>query len=73
MAFWPQSIRVRLTFWLHPACPLHAGRSSASLSYYFTSKTLSENLDISLKNEVRWVRDFIAAAGEQGETEQAVY
>ncbi len=29
------------------------------LSYYFTGKTLSENLDLSLKNEVRWMRDFI--------------
>jgi signal transduction histidine kinase len=59
MAFWTRSIRVRLTF-SYTLLVLSTLTLFGALSYYFTSKTLSENLDISLKNEVRWVRDFIA-------------
>jgi heavy metal sensor kinase len=59
MAFWTKSIRVRLTF-AYTLLVLSTLTLFGVLSYYFTSKTLSENLDISLKNEVRWVRDFIA-------------
>ena len=59
MAFWTKSIRVRLTF-SYTLLVLSTLTLFGVLSYYFTSKTLSENLDISLKNEVRWVRDFIA-------------
>ena len=59
MAFWAKSIRVRLTF-SYTLLVLSTLTLFGVLSYYFTSKTLSENLDISLKNEVRWVRDFIA-------------
>ena len=59
MAFWTRSIRVRLTF-SYTLLVLSTLTVFGALSYYFTSKTLSENLDISLKNEVRWVRDFIA-------------
>lgn len=58
MAFWGQSIRARLTFW-YSILVLSTLLVFFALSYYFTSKTLSENLDISLKNEVRWVRDFL--------------
>jgi len=58
VAFWGQSIRVRLTFW-YSILVLSTLLLFFGLSYYFTSKTLSENLDISLKNEVRWVRDFL--------------
>ena len=59
MAFWTKSIRVRLTF-SYTLLVLSTLTLFGVLSYYYTSKTLSENLDISLKNEVRWVRDFIA-------------
>jgi two-component system OmpR family sensor kinase len=59
MTFWAKSIRVRLTF-SYTLLVLSTLTLFGVLSYYFTSKTLSENLDISLKNEVRWVRDFIA-------------
>ena len=58
MLFWSTSIRARLTFW-YSLLVLSTLLLFGMLSYYFTSKTLSENLDISLKNEVRWVRDFI--------------
>ena len=58
MSFWSTSIRARLTFW-YSLLVLSTLLLFGMLSYYFTSKTLSENLDISLKNEVRWVRDFI--------------
>src|SRR5512141_1431254 len=59
MAFWTKSIRVRLVF-SYTLLVLSTLTLFGVMSYYFTSKTLSENLDISLKNEVRWVRDFIA-------------
>jgi heavy metal sensor kinase len=59
MVFWAKSIRVRLTL-SYTLLVLSTLTLFGVLSYYFTSKTLSENLDISLKNEVRWVRDFIA-------------
>jgi heavy metal sensor kinase len=29
------------------------------VAYYYTSNTLSENLDLSLRTEVRWVRDYL--------------
>ncbi|MEW6511351.1 MAG: ATP-binding protein [Bacteroidota bacterium] len=53
-----QSIRARLTFW-YTLLVLSTLLLFGTTSYYFTSRTLSENLDLSLKNEVRWVRDFI--------------
>ena len=58
MAFRIQSIRARLTLW-YTLLVLSSILLFGILSYYFTSKTLSENLDLSLKNEVQWVRDFI--------------
>jgi heavy metal sensor kinase len=58
MAFWNQSIRARLTFW-YSLLVLSSLLLFGGLSYYFTGRTLSENLDISLKNEVRWVRNFV--------------
>lgn len=58
MAFWAQSIRARLTFW-YTVLVLSTLLAFGAVSYYFTSRTLSDNLDISLKNEVRWVKDFI--------------
>ena len=53
-----RSIRARLTLW-YTLLVLSTMLLFGALSYYYTSKTLSENLDLSLKNEVRWVREFI--------------
>jgi heavy metal sensor kinase len=53
-----QSIRARLTFW-YTLLVLSTLLLFGGLSYYFTGKTLFENLDLSLKNEVRWARDFL--------------
>jgi two-component system OmpR family sensor kinase len=53
-----QSIRARLTFW-YTLLLFSTMIVFGALSYYYTSNTLSENLDRSLTNEVRWVRDFI--------------
>ncbi len=58
MALWTTSIRVRLTL-AYTLLVLFTLLTFGGLSYYFTGKTLSENLDISLRNEVRWMRDFI--------------
>lgn len=58
MAFWVQSIRARLTFW-YTLLVLSALLAFGGVSYYATSSTLSDNLDISLRREVRWVKDFI--------------
>ncbi len=53
-----QSIRARLTFG-YTLLVLTTLLAFAVISYYYTSDTLSDNLDISLGNEVRWVKDFI--------------
>jgi heavy metal sensor kinase len=53
-----QSIRARLTFW-YTLLVLSTLVAFGVVAYYFTSRTLSESLDLSLKNEVRWVRDYI--------------
>ena len=53
-----QSIRAKLTFW-YSLLVLTTLLAFGGLSYYYTGRTLSDNLDISLRNEVRWVRDFI--------------
>jgi heavy metal sensor kinase len=58
VAFHIRSIRLRLTLW-YTLLVLSSILLFGILSYYFTSQTLSENLDLSLKNEVQWVRDFI--------------
>ncbi len=58
MALWTKSIRVRLTFG-YTLLLLSTLVLFGAFSYYYTGRTLSENLDISLRNEVRWVRDFI--------------
>lgn len=52
------SIRARLTLW-YTLLVLSTLLLFGVLSYVYTSDTLSENLDLSLKNEVRWVREFI--------------
>jgi heavy metal sensor kinase len=53
-----QSIRVRLTFW-YTVLVSSTFLAFGVVSYYYTNKSLSENLDTSLKYEVRWVRDYI--------------
>ena len=59
MAFWYQSIRTRLTVWytLLVLATLHA---FGLATYFYTRNTLSENLDLSLTKEVRWVKDYIS-------------
>ncbi|MBI4536135.1 MAG: HAMP domain-containing protein [Ignavibacteriae bacterium] len=58
MAFWNQSIRTKLTFW-YSLLVLSTLVAFGVASYWFTSNTLSTNLDLSLKIEVGWVKDFI--------------
>lgn len=53
-----QSIRTRLTLWY--AVLLAATLVASGLTAYFvTQSTLTENLDRSLRNEVKWVNEFI--------------
>jgi heavy metal sensor kinase len=58
MAFSIRSIRARLIFW-YSLLVLSTLLMFGAASYYYTNKSLSENLDTSLRNEVRWVRDYI--------------
>ncbi len=58
MPFLLRSIRARLTFW-YSLLVLSTLLVFAVVSYTYTRETLLTNLDISLGNEVRWVRDFI--------------
>lgn len=58
MKFWVQSIRARLTFW-YTLLVLSTLLAFGGFAYYYTSKNLSENLDLSLRTEVGWVRDYI--------------
>ncbi len=58
MGFPIQSIRVRLTFW-YTLLVFSTLLVFGGLTYYYTNKSLSENLDWSLRYEVRWVRDYI--------------
>jgi heavy metal sensor kinase len=58
MRFPVQSIRARLTFW-YTLLVLSTLLAFGIFAYYYTSKNLSENLDLSLKTEVGWVRDYI--------------
>lgn len=53
-----RSIRARLTFW-YTLLVLSTLVGFGAAAYYYTGNTLSDNLDISLRNEVGWVRDFI--------------
>lgn len=58
MAFGLHSVRARLTFW-YTFLVLATLLAFAAVSYLATRATLMSNLDISLGNEVRWVREFI--------------
>ncbi|MGA9117237.1 MAG: ATP-binding protein [Bacteroidota bacterium] len=53
-----QSVRVRLTLW-YTLLVVATLVAFAVVSYTYTGEALTTNLDISLGNEVRWVRDFI--------------
>jgi len=53
-----QSIRARLTFW-YTLLVLSTLLAFGGFAYYYTTKNLSENLDLSLRTEVGWVRDYI--------------
>ncbi|HXG01185.1 MAG TPA: ATP-binding protein [Bacteroidota bacterium] len=59
MAFWYQSIRTKLTVW-YTLLVLLTLVGFGLAAYYYTRNQLSNNLDISLKSEVRWVKDFIS-------------
>ena len=56
--FFRMSIRSRLTFW-YTLVVLVTLLVFVGVSYYFTGRTLAENLDLSLQNQVRWVKEFI--------------
>lgn len=58
MRFSLRSIRVRLTFW-YTLLVLSTLVAFAVASYYNTGQKLTESLDRSLGNEVRWVQNFI--------------
>ena len=58
MAFMFGSVRTRLTLW-YTQVLLSTLVLFGVLAYYFTGETLSENLDLSLRAEARWMRDFI--------------
>ncbi len=58
MTFRVRSIRARLTFW-YTLLVLSTLLAFGVFAYYYTSKNLSENLDLSLRTEVGWVRDYI--------------
>jgi heavy metal sensor kinase len=58
MAFMFRSVRTRLTLW-YTLVLLSTLILFGVLAYYFTGETLSENLDLSLRAEARWMRDFI--------------
>jgi heavy metal sensor kinase len=59
VAFWYQSIRTKLTVW-YTLLVLVTLVAFGLAAYYYTRNQLSNNLDISLRAEVRWVKDFIS-------------
>jgi heavy metal sensor kinase len=58
MRFPLQSIRARLTFW-YTFLVLSTLVAFGVISYFYSSEKLSESLDFSLGNEVRWIQNFI--------------
>jgi hypothetical protein len=52
------SIRTKLTLWYTALLGIML-LSFGTLSYFFTKSTLSDNLDLSLHSEVKWVNEFI--------------
>lgn len=53
-----RSIRTKLTLW-HSALVAAILLGFGASAYFFTRSILSENLDLSLRNEVKWVNEFI--------------
>ncbi len=64
MKIWSQSIRVKLTVW-YTLLLLSTMLLFGGISYYITKQTLSDNLDISLRNDVRWIRELIQPKASQ--------
>ena len=52
------SIRSKLTLWYTALLALTL-LGFGGVSYFFTRETLSDSLDLSLRNEVKWVSEFI--------------
>jgi two-component system OmpR family sensor kinase len=52
------SIRTKLTLWYASLVAATLGAFGAS-TYWFTRSTLHENLDLSLRTELKWVSEFI--------------
>jgi len=52
------SIRTKLTLWYTAVLGV-ALLAVGGTAYFFTRATLTENLDLSLQNEVKWVNEFI--------------
>lgn len=53
-----RTVRTRLTLW-YTLLLLSTLILFGVIAYYITGETLSENLDLSLRAEARWMRDFI--------------
>ena len=55
---WLKSIRTKLTLWYSFILLTTLG-AFGLISYTYSSQQLSDNLDRSLRNEVKWVKNFI--------------
>ena len=53
-----RSIRTKLTLW-HTAWLATILLTFGTIAYFYTRSVLSDNLDLSLRNEVKWVNEFI--------------
>ena len=53
-----RSIRTKLTLW-HTVWLAAILLAFGTTAYFYTRSVLSENLDLSLRNEVKWVNEFI--------------
>jgi heavy metal sensor kinase len=72
VSFWYQSIRTRLTLW-YTLLVLVTLVGFGLAAYIYTRNQLSNNLDLSLRNEVRWVKDFISPqAGKVKPSKQSI-
>ncbi|MBI4810062.1 MAG: HAMP domain-containing protein [Ignavibacteriales bacterium] len=58
MFWWLKSIRARLTFW-YSLLLLTTLIAFGLIAYTYSRQQLSDSLDLSLSNEVKWVKNFI--------------
>src|SRR5271169_2164225 len=58
MFWWLKSIRTKLTLWYSFILLTTLG-AFCLIAYTYSSQQLSDNLDRSLRNEVKWVKNFI--------------